>query len=110
MDAKEFLQRILPQDGGYYGAIVANNRFSQHKLQDLDALVQYADKCKRKKCDVYFATGSFGGSRTQDECRNKRALYLDIDCGVGKLYGDKKTACVELFSFCDSFFVRPNIS
>jgi len=109
MDAKEFLQRILPHDGGYYGAIVANNRFTQHKLQDLDALVSYADRCKQKKCDVYFATGSFGDQRTQDQCRNKRALYLDIDCGVGKLYPDKKTGIVELYSFSDENFVRPNI-
>jgi len=109
MDAKEFLQRTLPADGGYYGAIVANNRFNQHKLQDLDALVSYAARCKSKKCDVYFATGSFGDQRTQDQCNLKRALYLDIDCGVGKLYGDKKTALVELYSFSDAHFVRPNI-
>lgn len=109
MDAKEFLQRTLPQDGNFYGAVVGNNRFSQHKLQDIDALVSYADRLSRKKCDVYFATGSFGEQRTQDQCRNKRALYLDIDCGVGKLYADKKTAIVELFSFCDGHFIRPNI-
>jgi hypothetical protein len=109
MDAKEFLQRILPHDGGYFGAIVANNRFNQHKLQDLDALVSYADRCKQKKCDVYFATGSFGSQRTADQCQFKRALYLDIDCGVGKLYADKKTALVELYSFSDENFVRPNI-
>lgn len=109
MDAKEFLHRTLPRDGNYYGAIVANNRFTQHKLSDLDALVSYADRCKQKKCDVYFATGSFGEQRTQDQCRNKRALYLDIDCGVGKLYPDKRTAVTELYSFCDDHFVRPNI-
>ena len=109
MDAKEFLHRTLPTDGNYYGAVVGNNRFTQHKLRDLDALVSYADRCKQKKCDVYFATGSFGEQRTQDQCQYKRTLYLDIDCGLGKLYGDKRTAITELFSFCDSFFVRPNI-
>lgn len=109
MDAKEFLQRTLPADGDYYGAIVANNRFTQHKLHSQDALIQYADRCKHKKCDVYFATGSFGEQRTQDECKNKKALYLDIDCGVGKLYSDKKSAVTELFSWCDEHFVRPNI-
>lgn len=109
MDAKQFLQRILPRDGNYYGAIVANRRFSQHKLSDLDSLVSYADRCKQKKCDVYFATGSFSEHRTQDECLEKRCLYLDIDCGDGKLYGDKKTAVTELFSFCDEHFCRPTI-
>jgi hypothetical protein len=109
MDAKEFLQRILPTEGNYYGAVVGNNRFTQHQLPDLDALVSYADRCKQKKCDVYFATGSFGEQRTQDQCRNKRALYLDIDVGLGKLYADKRTAITELFTFCDSHFERPNI-
>lgn len=109
MDAKQFLQRILPQDGNYFGAVVANRRFSQHKLRDIDALVSYADKCKQKRCDVYFATGSFTEHRTANECVNKRALYLDIDCGPGKLYSDKKTAVKELFSFCDEHFCRPTI-
>ena len=109
MDAKEFLQRTLPNSGGYYGAVVANNRFNQHKLEDVDALVSYAARCKSKRCDVYFATGSFGSQRTADQCQKKRALYLDIDCGVGKVYGDKKTAITELYSFSDENFVRPNI-
>jgi len=110
MDAKEFLQRILPQHGNYYGAVTGNNRFSQHKLRDIDALVSYADRLKAKRCDLYFATGSFGSQRTADECQKKRALYLDIDCGVGKLYQDKKAAITELFSFCKATgFARPNI-
>ena len=109
MDAKEFLQRTLPQRGAYFGAVVGNNRFSQHKLQDQNALLQYADRCKQKRCDVYFATGSFGEHRTQDECHYKKALYLDIDCGLEKLYLDKRSAITELFSFCDQHFVRPNI-
>jgi hypothetical protein len=109
MDAKEFLQRTLPQDGNFYGAVVGNNRFSQHKLRDIDALVSYTNRLSRKRCDVYFATGSFDEQRTQEQCRSKRTLYLDIDCGLGKLYDNKKTAIVELFSFCDGHFVRPNI-
>lgn len=109
MDAREFLQRTLPANGNFFGAVLANRRFSQHKLQDFDALVLYADKCKQKKCDVYFATGSFGKQRTQDDCQEKRCLYLDIDCGSGKLYESKKVAIKELFSFCDQHFCRPTI-
>ncbi len=110
MDAKEFLQKTLPLQGSnLYGAIVANNRFSQYKLRDVDALVQFANRCQQKRCDVYFATGSFAEQRTQGDCEYKRALYLDIDCGLGKLYGDKASAITELFSFCDAQFIRPNI-
>ena len=109
MDAKEFLHRTLPASGEDYAAISGNQRFSQHKLPSIDALVSYADRCKQKRCDVYFATGSFGEQRTADHCKNKRALYLDIDCGVDKLYEDKKSAVTELFNFCDEHFARPNI-
>lgn len=110
MDAKEFLQRTLPSSGhNLYAALVTRRGFSQHKLRDLDALVHFAARCERKRCDVYYATGSFGEQRTQDDCEYKRSLYLDIDCGVGKLYEDKRTAVTELYSFCDQHFVRPNI-
>ena len=114
MDAKEFLQRILPandnsNDSKFYAAIVGAHGFSQHRISSIDGLVRYADRCKQKRCDVYFATGSFTDQRSQADCQSKRALYLDIDCGPGKLYGSKHEAVRELFEFCDGHFVRPNI-
>jgi hypothetical protein len=110
MDAKDFLHRVLPHSDGYfYGALVANGKFHQHKFNDIQALIRYADSCKEKRCDVYFATGSFSEKRTASDCRNKRALYLDIDTGHGKLYSTKKDAVRALFDFCDERFIRPNI-
>ena len=110
MDAKEFLQRILPPTGtNYYGALVSARGFNQYKLSNIDGLVHYATRCKSKKCDVYFATGSFSEQRTQHDCEYKRALYLDIDCGPGKIYTSKREAVKELYSFCDKYFSRPNI-
>lgn len=110
MDARDFLHRVLPHSDGYfYGALVANGKFHQHRFNNIQALIRYADSCKKKQCDVYFATGSFTEKRTASDCRNKRALYLDIDTGHGKLYATKKDAVRELFGFCDERFVRPNI-
>ncbi len=109
MNAKEFLQRVLPDTGKYYGALVSAGRFHQHNLQTQDALVQYANKCAGKKCDVYFAVGSFDGQRTASDCTYKRALYIDIDCGQGKPYADKKAGIRSLYAFADSQFTRPNI-
>jgi hypothetical protein len=98
MDARDFLHRVLPHSDGYfYGALVANGKFHQHRFNNIQALIRYADSCKKKQCDVYFATGSFTEKRTASDCRNKRALY------------PKKDAVRELFSFCDERFVRPNI-
>jgi hypothetical protein len=110
MDARDFLQRVLPHgDGYFYGALVANGKFHQHRFNSIQALIRYADSCKEKRCDTYFATGSFSEKRTASDCRNKRALYLDIDTGHGKLYPTKKDAVRALFDFCDERFVRPNI-
>ena len=110
MNAKDFLQRVLPANGHlFFGALVAGQRFHQNKLQSIDALVSYANRCKRKKCDVYFATGSFASKRTADDCQYKRALYLDIDCGPGKPYDSKSTGVTSLIRFCDTNFIRPNI-
>ena len=110
MDAYEFLQRTLPATGlSYYGALIGRGNFTQHKFKSITALVAYADKCKGKRCDVYFATGSFDTNRTADDCQYKRALYLDIDCGPSKPYDSKRTGITELVGFCDEYFVRPNI-
>jgi hypothetical protein len=110
MDAKEFLLRTLPTTGStYYGALIGGGNFTQHKVGSIADLVAYADKCSKKKCDVYFATGSFDSNRTADDCQYKRALYLDIDCGPGKPYDSKRAGAEELISFCDHNFIRPNI-
>ena len=110
MNAQEFLQRVLPSDGhNYYAALVAKNKFQQHKISTLNQLVQFSNRCAGKKCDVYFATGSFGEQRTADNCHNKRSLYIDIDCGVGKPYSDKRSAVKSLFEFCAKHFIQPNI-
>lgn len=110
MNAKDFLQRVLPHRGDlFFGALLARGNFSQHQFRSIPALLSYADKCAKKKCDVYFATGSFASRRTADDNQYKRALYLDIDCGPGKPYADKASAVRQLIGFCDSAFIRPNI-
>lgn len=110
MNAEEFLRRVLPATGPhYYSAVVSGGSFRQQQLRSIEELVLFSRRCAEKKCDVYFATGSFGKQRTSHDCNNKRALYLDIDCGSGKPYDNKGTAVRALFSFCDAHFVRPNI-
>lgn len=109
MNAKDFLQRVLPTSGLYFGALLAKGHFSQHQFGSISNLLSYADKCSKKKCDVYFATGSFASRRTADDSQYKRALYIDIDCGPGKPYVDKQAAIRQLIKFCDGAFVRPNI-
>ncbi len=109
MNAKDFLQRVLPDGTDYYGALLSSGGFHQHKLRSREDVVRYADKFRKKKCNIYFAVGSFTGQRTADDCTYKRALYIDLDCGPEKPYADKESGITSLISFCDSHFTRPNI-
>lgn len=110
MDVKEFLQRTLPKHGhNYFAATLGGGRFNQHRISSLDQLVRFTDRVKSKRCEAYFATGSYAEQRTAHDCEYKRALYLDIDCGAEKLYESKKDSIKALFALCDTKFVRPNI-
>jgi hypothetical protein len=110
MDARQFLHRVLPVNGhNYYAAVLSSAGFNQHALRSIDAVIQYADRCKRKRADVYFATASFAKQRTQHDCEYKKAFYLDLDCGLDKPYTNKRHAVEALLSFCKEHFVSPTI-
>ena len=113
MELRTFLDRVLPQSGGqFFGASVnpTNNKFSQSKLDSLDALTSYVQSRKKLHHNVYFATGVYKDKREIEKTVFKRALYLDIDCGTGKPYATKKDGLLALQKFCkDSGVPWPNI-
>jgi len=52
--------------------------------------------------DVYFACAKYeeSGSRTNDNVKNIKSFWLDIDCGVGKPYADQGDGLAALKTFC----------
>lgn len=54
--------------------------------------------------DVYVscAKHSSSGGRTKDAAASVNAFWLDIDCGDGKPYANKKEACYAVDAFCKS--------
>ena len=112
METRAFLDRVLPQSGGdYYSNYGIFKKLSQSApLATIDDLASRIHERSLKKENVYFAVGVFEGSRTIEGAREKKALYLDLDCGEGKGFPSKPAAVKELSRFCKEAGVPfPNI-
>lgn len=111
MDTRAFLERVLPPAGGSYYSNYGTTKLHQSApLATLDDLVaRIAERSKRKE-NVYYAVGVYDNSRTSEAARDKKALYLDLDCGEGKGFESKAVAVKRLAEFCKaSKFPFPNI-
>ena len=112
MDTREFLERVLPLEGGdYFGASIGpNNKYAQTKLESLDALSAYIEGKKQQHHNVFFATGTYAEQRLAKDTQFKKALYVDIDTGIDKPYSTKKQAVGEVARFIkESKFLKPSI-
>ena len=112
MDAKDFLAQVVPDDGAYYIGTLQGGNYKQHQVPNLVALDAEVTSLAQKKVDIYFSTGTYikGTSREAKNVKSKKSLYLDLDCGKGKEFSDKKTAIDELRSFCIAAgLLEPNI-
>ena len=112
METRAFLERVLPQAGGFYfyNYGIAKKLKQSAPMGSLTGLVDRIKEHIAKKENVYFAVGVFEGSRTIEGARDKKALYLDLDCGEGKGFPSKGAAVTELARFCKEAGVPfPNI-
>jgi hypothetical protein len=111
MDTRAFFDRVLPPTGGVYFANHGTKGLRQlPPMESLDLLTQKVFEHGVKKENVYFAVGVYQGSRTQEDARDKKALYLDLDCGEGKPFPTKASSVRALKQFCESSgFPLPNI-
>jgi hypothetical protein len=83
----QFYEDVLPPKGNYYLATnTPDSKLQQKKFSDRDTLVAALTLLGQTQRNVYFATGTFGNSRTLAEVDQKKCYYLDIDCGTGKHY------------------------
>lgn len=111
MDTKAFLERVLPSGGGNYYSNYGSKRLQQSApLDSIDALHTRIVERNARKENVYFAVGVYGDNRTIEAAHDKKALYLDLDCGPEKGFANKAQAVKELARFCKSAsFSLPNI-
>lgn len=113
MQPSVFLARVLPAGGGDYIGVTQqpNSNFFKHsKLAAIDQFDEYAKQATVKRCNTYFATGVFSGARSSKAAGDKKAFFVDVDCGPTKDYPSKPDALKALFAWCkDTGFLRPTI-
>lgn len=102
MNAIEFLQAVLPDDG-FYCAVGLDSRTKRPAVQTfystIEELVEKAVQHDANTVDAYFAISAFKStqSRKQDNVASIRALALDLDA-----YATKREAATALDTFLDA--------
>jgi hypothetical protein len=99
---KQFYEKALPSQGVYCvsGIDQATKKTTNRFAETLEDVFKLVDKLKGQKLNVFVALGSFDGfSRKADNCLFFRSLFIDLDVGEGKAYGDKGEAQTALWKF-----------
>ena len=104
MRTEEFLKSILGDVGHYciVGLKPKEDRRVQKFYESLDDAITVASDLDSNGYDAYFALATFetGDSRKNDNVKQLRSLFLDLDCGVGKDYESQAEAVKALRDFC----------
>lgn len=110
MDAREFLGRVLPDQGTYYAGMLRKGakQMRQHAFDSIDALAAAVTAAsKDPNVDVYHACASFNDdtARTQGNAFRAKSFWVDIDCGEdkaakGKGYATKGDAWTAFKLYC----------
>lgn len=113
MQLTEFLARVLPASGGDYIGIsnqVGTYQFKHVKIESLQQFSRFAAQADKQQCNAYFATGVFDGKRDGNHAGDKKAFFVDIDCGPTKEYASKKEAVLAVHNWCKTTgFLPPTI-
>jgi hypothetical protein len=99
---KQFYEKALPSQGVYCvsGIDQATKKTTNRFAETLEDVFKLIDKFKGQKLNVFVALGSFDGfSRKADNCLFYSSLFVDLDVGEGKAYGDKGEAHTALWKF-----------
>ena len=94
MQPLDFLAAVLPSSGVFCAAEFNTNRKEHVFVDTLDELKAEADAFAVDNRDVYFALAAFkdSGSRTGDNARVIKSLFIDIDIGDKKDYKTRANA------------------
>lgn len=115
MDARAFLQLIVPPSGWIAGWATKAGRPRQELFEDDDAFLAWAIRQVEKGYDVYFAPASFTLGRVEAQRRGRKprghdnvdriaSLWLDIDTKESHpetaIYVDRRAAWEAVCQFC----------
>lgn len=101
MEPLKLLAAVLPSSGVYCAAEFTSGKKEHIYVDDLQGLIDAANKFSNEKKDAYFAMSAFkqGGSRTAQNARAVKSLYMDLDLGGEKAYQTKKDAIAAFDKF-----------
>ena len=111
MQTTEFLRHVWPEEGKY--CIVGkdqHNHLSHRFVDTVEDAVNIVNQLNGLKQDVYFGCSTYltDSGRTQDNVKEEKALWLDIDCGYDKRknrwkeYQSKELGLDALRNFCQA--------
>lgn len=93
----QYLELVLPPGGNYF---VEYRTLGGNHTPKLCATLADASLEIRKRAaarlETWIGIGTFGSNRRGESVREKKAFYVDLDCGPGKPYPNKKSAMQEV--------------
>ena len=103
MTRADLLSALLSSDGWY--CVVGLKKTGHPRqifVEDMQGVEDAVQDLLDEEFDVYFACAKYeeSGSRTNDNVKNIKSFWLDIDCGVGKPYADQGDGLTALKAFC----------
>jgi hypothetical protein len=102
MKLDDFLEAVLPPEGNYFVEYNTwpGDKHIKQKVSNLAAASLLIRQKSQRAFDTWIAIGSFGETRQAKDCKKKKALYVDIDCGPTKAYSNSAVAAKHLVKAC----------
>ena len=88
----DLLSAVQPKDG-YYAIVGIGDHVNQKFADSREAADKIINDFLSKRYDVYFGVAKYleKGSRTKDNVKSLKSIWIDIDCGESKAVVNEKT-------------------
>lgn len=98
----DLLSAVQPADGWYAVVGIRGDRRQQEIVETRAEFDEWVEHFNRIKYNVFFGVAKYkdDSSRTKQNVRALKALWLDIDCGEGKDYPTQVEGLSALKQFC----------
>ena len=112
MSALELLSAVHAPEGWRCVVGIKNKRVIKKFVESAEEVIQAGQQLVDDGFDAYYACATFKEptTRSGDNTKEFRALWLDIDCGTDKPYEDQTQGIAALKTFCkDNALPRPTL-
>jgi hypothetical protein len=105
METKEFLSTIAGNEGYYCIVGIKDGKTIQKFYSSVDAAANAAHEFDAEGYDAYYTPATYveDVNRKAENVLQMKALFLDVDCGVGKPYETQRDALIALHNFIHEY-------